>query len=154
MFISLIRFDYRLGGWGPKGPNSWLRNIWIVPYRGCQTLHEKCLKYCRQNWKTFLLYWDYMFVSKTTWSQLNLHQIRIHCFFPLCSSAMALSSALVSLKLLSRISFSISYVPKITKSKSAPPFTHTKTDAVWAFSYTFFCLHRYILVLCRLFVST
>ena len=26
-----MKFDYRLGGWGPKRSKYWLRNIWTVP---------------------------------------------------------------------------------------------------------------------------
>ena len=117
--------------------------------RACHWLWTKCYSSVEKNRKIRKMVFPLDII-------LNFISTRLenatHC--PLFSTATALSSALVSLKLLSRISFSISYVPKITKSKSAPPFTHTKTDAVWAFSYTFFCLHRYILVLCRLFVST
>ena len=42
LFALLIRFDYRLGGWGPKGSKSWLRNIWTVPNQG--TLKEKVIE--------------------------------------------------------------------------------------------------------------
>ena len=38
MFRLLLKFDYRLGGWGPKRSKYWLRNIWTTP---SQNQHKK-----------------------------------------------------------------------------------------------------------------